>query len=188
MAAGAPRALFTQGVRAVLGGWAALQLAVAQGFGGPGGAQKADWLVGALGDFFTQNADLEEEEVEQFLAEVMDNEFDTAVEDGSLQQVSRELLSLFSRASRGDVEGVSEALEALARRGPALRHTLATRPPRPPPPADAAHGPTHPSHSPTQGEEEEEQEEEEEEEEEQEAMECEAPAEGWTLVRRRRQR
>uniref|UniRef100_A0A8C3NKM5 Pre-rRNA-processing protein TSR2 homolog n=1 Tax=Geospiza parvula TaxID=87175 RepID=A0A8C3NKM5_GEOPR len=81
------RALFAEGVRAVLGGWAALQLAVAQGFGGPQGPEKAAWLSSALLDFFAQNADLEQEEVEDFLAEVMDNEFDTVVEDGSLQQV-----------------------------------------------------------------------------------------------------
>uniref|UniRef100_A0A8C5TRR6 Pre-rRNA-processing protein TSR2 homolog n=1 Tax=Malurus cyaneus samueli TaxID=2593467 RepID=A0A8C5TRR6_9PASS len=62
-------------------------LAVAQGFGGPQGPEKAAWLSSALLDFFTQNADLEQEEVEDFLAEVMDNEFDTVVEDGSLQQV-----------------------------------------------------------------------------------------------------
>ncbi|OPJ89144.1 hypothetical protein AV530_012308 [Patagioenas fasciata monilis] len=61
-------------------------LAVAQGFGGPQSPEKAAWLAGALQDFFTQNADLQEEEVEEFLAEVMDNEFDTAVEDGSLRQ------------------------------------------------------------------------------------------------------
>ncbi|PKK17097.1 hypothetical protein A306_00014891, partial [Columba livia] len=67
--------------------WPLPQLAVAQGFGGPQSPEKAAWLAGALQDFFTQNADLEEEEVEEFLAEVMDNEFDTAVEDGSLQQV-----------------------------------------------------------------------------------------------------
>ncbi|XP_032569674.1 pre-rRNA-processing protein TSR2 homolog isoform X2 [Chiroxiphia lanceolata] len=80
------RALFAEGVGAVLGGWAALQLAVAQGFGGPQGTEKAAWLRSALLDFFTQNADLEQEEVEDFLAEVMDNEFDTVVEDGSLEQ------------------------------------------------------------------------------------------------------
>ncbi|XP_072705013.1 pre-rRNA-processing protein TSR2 homolog [Ciconia boyciana] len=122
------RALFARGVRAVLGGWAALQLAVAQGFGGPQGPEKAAWLAGALQDFFTQNAELGEEEVEEFLAEVMDNEFDTAVEDGSLRefpQVSRQLLSLSARARRGDAGGVGEALGALARRGPALRAALA---------------------------------------------------------------
>uniref|UniRef100_A0A8B9NGN1 Pre-rRNA-processing protein TSR2 homolog n=1 Tax=Accipiter nisus TaxID=211598 RepID=A0A8B9NGN1_9AVES len=70
--------LFARGVRAVLGGWAALQLAVAHGFGGPQSPEKATWLAGALQEFFAQNAELREEEVEEFLAEVMDNEFDTA--------------------------------------------------------------------------------------------------------------
>ncbi|XP_058684872.1 pre-rRNA-processing protein TSR2 homolog, partial [Poecile atricapillus] len=62
------------------------QLAVAQGFGGPQGPEKAAWFSSALLDFFSHNADLQQEEVEDFLAEVMDNEFDTVVEDGSLQQ------------------------------------------------------------------------------------------------------
>ncbi|XP_065715630.1 pre-rRNA-processing protein TSR2 homolog [Patagioenas fasciata] len=198
--------LFAQGVRAVLGGWAALQLAVAQGFGGPQSPEKAAWLAGALQDFFTQNADLQEEEVEEFLAEVMDNEFDTAVEDGSLRQVSRELLTLWAR--RGDARGVGEALGALSRRGPALRAALAAAHPL----DDSAHpldDPTHhlvgsahclddPAHCldgqalptplatpphmatpPREGE----------EESEEEAMECGTPPpppDGWTLVRRRR--
>ncbi|XP_075594794.1 pre-rRNA-processing protein TSR2 homolog [Balearica regulorum gibbericeps] len=179
------RGLFAQGVRAVLGGWAALQLALAHGFGGPQGPEKAAWLAGALQEFFTQNAELGEEEVEEFLAEVMDNEFDTVVEDGSLRQVSRELLSLFSRASRGDVGGVGAALGALARRGPALRAALAAAHPGDGPAhPDPGHthleiGHAHPATPP----------EEEESREEEEAMECgtpPAPPDGWTLVRRRR--
>ncbi|XP_066840924.1 pre-rRNA-processing protein TSR2 homolog isoform X3 [Anser cygnoides] len=85
MAAGGGAALFEQGVRAVLGGWAALQVAVAHGFGGPHGPEKVTWL-GALQDFFRCNEGLEQGEVEQFLAEALDQEFDTAVEDGSLEQ------------------------------------------------------------------------------------------------------
>ncbi|XP_064295754.1 pre-rRNA-processing protein TSR2 homolog isoform X2 [Phalacrocorax carbo] len=169
------RALFAEG------------LAVAQGFGGPQGPEKAAWLVGAVQDYFTQNAGLGEEEVEEFLAEVMDNEFDTAVEDGSLRQVSRELVTLFARASRGDAGGVGEALGALARRGPALRAALAAaRPGGDPAPPHAA-----PPHAapPREGEGDDGSEEEEEEEEEEEAMECGTPPpppDGWTLVRRRR--
>ncbi|XP_064258303.1 pre-rRNA-processing protein TSR2 homolog isoform X2 [Passer domesticus] len=161
------------------------QLAVAQGFGGPQGSEKAAWLSSALLDFFTQNADLEQEEVEDFLAEVMDNEFDTVVEDGSLQQVSRELVTLFARARGGDVGGVGAALGALARRGPALAAALATaRPggdPQSPPgtPLTAPRSPTAPG------------EEEESGEEEEEAMECGTPpppSDGWTVVQRRRRR
>ncbi|XP_066840923.1 pre-rRNA-processing protein TSR2 homolog isoform X2 [Anser cygnoides] len=88
MAAGGGAALFEQGV------------AVAHGFGGPHGPEKVTWL-GALQDFFRCNEGLEQGEVEQFLAEALDQEFDTAVEDGSLEQVSRQLLELHARASRG---------------------------------------------------------------------------------------
>ncbi|XP_032569673.1 pre-rRNA-processing protein TSR2 homolog isoform X1 [Chiroxiphia lanceolata] len=182
------RALFAEGVGAVLGGWAALQLAVAQGFGGPQGTEKAAWLRSALLDFFTQNADLEQEEVEDFLAEVMDNEFDTVVEDGSLEQVSRELLTLFSRAQGGDTVGVGAALGALARRGPALATALATaRPgggPQSPPgtPPSSPGTPQSPPRTPPGHK---------QEEEEEEAMECGTPPpppDGWTLVQRRRRR
>ncbi|XP_074427785.1 uncharacterized protein LOC141737069 [Larus michahellis] len=139
-AAGAEeRGLFAQGVRAVLGGWAALQLAVAQGFGGPQSPEKAAWLVGALQDFFTQNEDLAEEEVEDFLAEVMDNEFDTAVEDGSLQLVSRQLVSLFARARGGEAGGeAGEGLGVLP--PPQVPVPPPACPPPPPPPASPRGG------------------------------------------------
>ncbi|XP_050840533.1 pre-rRNA-processing protein TSR2 homolog [Serinus canaria] len=182
------RALFAEGVRAVLGGWAALQLAVAQGFGGPQSSEKAAWLSSALLDFFTQNADLEQEEVEDFLAEVMDNEFDTVVEDGSLQQVSQELVTLFARARGGDVVGMGAALGALAQRGPALAAALATARPGGDPQSPPRTPPTAPRSPPERGEEEEEEESSEEEEE---AMECGTPpppSDGWTVVQRRRRR
>uniref|UniRef100_A0A8V5GUJ1 Pre-rRNA-processing protein TSR2 homolog n=1 Tax=Melopsittacus undulatus TaxID=13146 RepID=A0A8V5GUJ1_MELUD len=127
------RLLLERGVQAVLRGWAALQLAVDQGFGGPHSSEKAAWLEGAVLEFLTE---LAEDEVEDFLAEVMDNEFDTAVEDGSLRQVSRELLSVFARVREGDVVGVGEAVAALAQRGPALASALANaRPGHSPTPA-----------------------------------------------------
>ncbi|KAM6288860.1 pre-rRNA-processing protein TSR2 homolog [Aegotheles albertisi] len=191
------RGLLERGVRAVLGGWAALQLAVAEGFGGPQGPEKAAWLAGALQDFFIQNADLQPQEVEEFLAEVMDNEFDTAVEDGSLEQVSRELLAVFSWARGGDGGGVASALGALAQRGPALRRALANAcaaggggpapgqaPPAPgqAPPAPGQAPPTPGQAPPLEG-----GEEQEEESDDEEAMEvAPPPPDGWTLVQRRR--
>lgn len=57
----------------------------------PPGEREGPWGGGGRGRSDTPPiplpADLEQEEVEDFLAEVMDNEFDTVVEDGSLQQV-----------------------------------------------------------------------------------------------------
>uniref|UniRef100_A0A8D2GR71 Pre-rRNA-processing protein TSR2 homolog n=1 Tax=Urocitellus parryii TaxID=9999 RepID=A0A8D2GR71_UROPR len=79
------RALFRAGVRAALEAWPALQIAVENGFGGVHSQEKAEWLGGAVEDYFIRNADLELDEVEDFLGELMTNEFDTVVEDGSLQ-------------------------------------------------------------------------------------------------------
>ncbi|XP_059994223.1 pre-rRNA-processing protein TSR2 homolog isoform X3 [Lagenorhynchus albirostris] len=82
------RALFGVAVRAVLEAWPALQIAVENGFGGVHSQEKAEWLGGAVEEYFFRNADLELDEVEDFLGELMTNEFDTVVEDGSLPQVA----------------------------------------------------------------------------------------------------
>ncbi|KAM7045152.1 pre-rRNA-processing protein TSR2 homolog isoform 2-T2 [Molossus nigricans] len=82
------RALFGAGVRAALEAWPALQIAVENGFGGVHSQEKAEWLGGAVEEYFFRNADLELDEVEDFLGELMTNEFDTVVEDGSLPQVT----------------------------------------------------------------------------------------------------
>nr|XP_028567928.1 pre-rRNA-processing protein TSR2 homolog isoform X3 [Podarcis muralis] len=100
------RGLFRKGVEAVLGSWPALQLpldvflshdvgflenwkmfvAVENGFGGAYSQEKAEWMVEAVEQYFQSNADLELDEIEDFLAELMNNEFDTMIEDGSLAQ------------------------------------------------------------------------------------------------------
>ncbi|XP_062454683.1 pre-rRNA-processing protein TSR2 homolog [Rhea pennata] len=154
----AAAALFAEGVRAVLGAWAALQVAVENGFGGTRGPEKAAWLATVLEDFFQHNAGLEPEEVEDFLAEVMDNEFDTVVEDGSLVQVSRQLVALFALAAQGDAAAVGAAVARLGRPSPPLRAAAA-------PPEDARSY-----------------------EDVAEAMDCGPPQDpnAWTLVQRRR--
>ncbi|XP_075395586.1 pre-rRNA-processing protein TSR2 homolog isoform X2 [Tenrec ecaudatus] len=85
-AAADSRALFRAGVRAALEAWPALQIAVENGFGGVYSQEKAEWLGDAMEEYFVRNADLELDEVEDFLGELMTNEFDTVVEDGSLPQ------------------------------------------------------------------------------------------------------
>ncbi|KAM8965957.1 pre-rRNA-processing protein TSR2 homolog isoform X2 [Sarcophilus harrisii] len=82
------RALFGVGVRAVLEAWPALQIAVENSFGGVHSREKALWLGRVVEDYFLLNADLEQEEVEDFLSDIMSTEFDTLIEDGSLPQVT----------------------------------------------------------------------------------------------------
>ncbi|OWJ99545.1 TSR2 [Cervus elaphus hippelaphus] len=107
------RALFGAAVRAALEAWPALQIAVENGFGGVHSQEKAEWLGGAVEEYFFRNADLELDEVEDFLGELMMNEFDTVVEDGSLPQ-------------RGDRAALKEMATLITQRKCKVRATALT--------------------------------------------------------------
>uniref|UniRef100_A0A3Q3WDJ7 Pre-rRNA-processing protein TSR2 homolog n=1 Tax=Mola mola TaxID=94237 RepID=A0A3Q3WDJ7_MOLML len=88
--------LFTEGVRAVLHTWPVLQIAVDNGFGGVYGSD-----------------DLQQYEVEDFIAQLMDQEFDTVVDDGSLPQVSVSLLQLFTQWQQGALSQLKHTINTL---------------------------------------------------------------------------
>ncbi|KAB1252885.1 Pre-rRNA-processing protein TSR2-like protein [Camelus dromedarius] len=117
------RALFGAGVRAALEAWPALQIAVENGFGGVHSQEKAEWLGGAVEEYFFRNADLELDEVEDFLGELMTNEFDTVVEDGSLPQVSQQLQTMFHHFQRGDKDALKEMASLITQRKCRVRAT-----------------------------------------------------------------
>nr|XP_044619131.1 pre-rRNA-processing protein TSR2 homolog [Equus asinus] len=120
------RALFRAGVRAALEAWPALQIAVENGFGGVHSQEKAEWLGAAVEEYFFRNADLELDEVEDFLGELMTNEFDTVVEDGSLPQVSQQLQTMFSHFQRGDRAALKEMASHITQRKCKVRATALT--------------------------------------------------------------
>lgn len=67
-------------------------------------------------DYFMRNADLELDEVEDFLGELLTNEFDTVVEDGSLPQVSQQLQTMFHHFQRGDGAALREMASRITQR------------------------------------------------------------------------
>ncbi|XP_077863481.1 pre-rRNA-processing protein TSR2 homolog isoform X2 [Saccoglossus kowalevskii] len=90
-----------------------MQLAVQHGCGGPHSMEKAVWFVTAVEQWFQENSDIEQYEVEDFLAEVLNNEFDTIADDGSLPHVSRLICKYFHLCKQGkDVEVISSLQEA----------------------------------------------------------------------------
>ncbi|XP_068602116.1 pre-rRNA-processing protein TSR2 homolog [Brachionichthys hirsutus] len=115
-ASAASRELFAKGVRAVLQSWPVLQIAVDNGFGGVYGQQKADWMADVVQQHFHDNADLQQDEVEDFLAQLMDQEFDTVVDDGSLPQVSASLLQMFSQWQQGALQQLKHTINILTQR------------------------------------------------------------------------
>ncbi|XP_078110264.1 pre-rRNA-processing protein TSR2 homolog [Sander vitreus] len=115
-ASGASRELFTEGVSAVLHSWPVLQIAVDNGFGGVYGHQKADWMVDVVQQFFHDNADLQRCEVEDFISELMDQEFDTVVDDGSLPQVCDSLMQMFGQWQQGALQQLQHTITTLTQK------------------------------------------------------------------------
>ncbi|XP_033029214.1 pre-rRNA-processing protein TSR2 homolog isoform X2 [Lacerta agilis] len=133
----------------------------------------------SLSTFFSV-ADLELEEIEDFLAELMNNEFDTMIEDGSLAQVSQQLRLFFGQCQQGEGAAVHEAIVRLAQKKQEAKVAAAKSKPA------------------------EESSSEEEQGTEEEAMDCSAapsmngpqpspppssnadPEDGWTLVRKKK--
>lgn len=94
--------LFARGVIARLAIWPALRIAVDQTWGGPESAGKRTWLASVLVDAF------EEEDpkpdvgyVELTLLQVMEDEFDTVLEDGSAESVAKDVVQLWEEVAAG---------------------------------------------------------------------------------------
>ncbi|KAI9460385.1 Pre-rRNA-processing protein TSR2-domain-containing protein [Boletus coccyginus] len=122
--------LFARGTLARLALWPALRLAVHASWGGPASAEKQRWLAGVLVDQFepfllappapvlTPRAGSEPPPpddiyVEELLLQIMDDEFEVALEDGSAAAVARDVVKLFEAVCAGDETFVKE-LEAQA--------------------------------------------------------------------------
>lgn len=92
--------------------WPALHVAVQNSWGGPDSSEKRDWFAGAISDLFNGRQDTDSEDIETFLLQIMQDEFDCNVEDDTEVEVARTILILRKTLLEGDVS----AFETLERR------------------------------------------------------------------------
>ncbi|KAK5714674.1 rRNA accumulation-related protein [Elasticomyces elasticus] len=85
---------FDHGIWYALSLWPALHVATANSWGGPESTDKRDWFAGAVSDLFSSRPDTDNEELEIFLLQIMQDEFDCNVEDESEVEVTRTILGL----------------------------------------------------------------------------------------------
>ncbi|KAG1766519.1 Pre-rRNA-processing protein TSR2-domain-containing protein [Suillus placidus] len=132
--------LFARGLLARLALWPALRVAVHQNWGGPQSAQKQRWLAGVITDEFEaslppasasltafdsyQSASMhpshtlpepDTEYIETMLLQIMDDEFEVALEDGSAFDIARDVVRLWNDAKEGK-DGYVKDLEMQADR------------------------------------------------------------------------
>ncbi|XP_011416744.3 pre-rRNA-processing protein TSR2 homolog [Magallana gigas] len=105
--------MFPAAVATVFDSWTVLQLAVTQGFGGADSREKAEWMITAVDQWFRENKDIDDYEVEDFLADIMNTEFDTIVEDGSLSQISSLICRIYKLCREGKEAEVRELVKGL---------------------------------------------------------------------------
>jgi len=99
---------FDLSIALTLSTWPALSLAVQNSWGGPDSSEKRDWFAGAISDLIAAIPDADVEYLEEFLLQVMNDEFDVNVEDGSAEEVAAKIVGLRKLTARGDFKLVDE--------------------------------------------------------------------------------
>lgn len=95
--------LLARGVIARLAIWPALRLAVENNWGGSEGAEKRTWLASVIVDAFEQEDPTPDDTyVELTLLQVMEDEFETMLEDGSAEGVARDIVRIWDDVRVGN--------------------------------------------------------------------------------------
>ncbi|MCJ1393270.1 hypothetical protein MMC18_006142 [Xylographa bjoerkii] len=101
-------AKFDLSIALTLSTWPALSLAVQNSWGGPDSSEKRDWFSGAISELIAATPDADVEYLEEFLLQVMNDEFDVNVEDGSAEEVAAKIVGLRKLTAKGDFGMVDE--------------------------------------------------------------------------------
>nr|POE62535.1 pre-rrna-processing protein tsr2 [Quercus suber] len=85
---------FDNGIWYALSLWAPLHIAIQNQWGGPDSSDKRDWFAGAVSELMIGDPQTDGEDLEQFMLQIMVDEFETNVEDESEVEVARTVLRL----------------------------------------------------------------------------------------------
>lgn len=101
--------LFARGVIARLAVWPALRVAVDQGWGGPESAEKRTWMASVIVDAFEEQDPVPDAVyVEEQLLQIMEDEFETVLEDGSAEAVAKDIVRVWQDVQSGSQEAVKQ--------------------------------------------------------------------------------
>ncbi|MCJ1245325.1 rRNA accumulation- protein [Trapelia coarctata] len=102
------QAKFELSIALTLSTWPALSLAVQNGWGGPNSSEKRDWFAGAISELLETTPDADVEYLEEFLLQVMNDEFDANLEDGSAEEIAARVVGFRKLTAQGDFKMVDE--------------------------------------------------------------------------------
>ncbi|CAH1099990.1 unnamed protein product [Psylliodes chrysocephalus] len=100
-------------VQHIFSNWTGLKLAVEHSMGGPNSKQLAIECIGEVTQYCIDESNLDQESLEDFLEDTMDEKFDTIFEDGSPKEIATVLLQFVQLLKSGNVEQCEEEFRKL---------------------------------------------------------------------------
>ncbi|KAG6861826.1 hypothetical protein C0995_011708 [Termitomyces sp. Mi166 len=101
--------LFAKGVIARLAIWYILRIAVQEGWGGPGAAEKRTWLASVIVDTFEDQSQTPDDQyIEELLLQIMADEYEAIIEDGSAESVARDIIRMWEETRVGKADTVTK--------------------------------------------------------------------------------
>jgi hypothetical protein len=97
--------------------WDVLAYAFMNRLGGQHTAEKLQWLKSVTLDYFRDNRNLEPWELEDWLATILDTEFDLFVEDGSIDRICTQICTAYNNLQNGNQADVCRFLNELPSAG-----------------------------------------------------------------------
>lgn len=100
------QARFELGVSMMVYKWVALDIAVANQWGGPESEEKRDWITGVIVDLFKNEKVVDVQLIEETLVYAMFDEFETNVEDDSALHIAAGIISVYRECANEDYSTV----------------------------------------------------------------------------------
>ncbi|KAF9457215.1 Pre-rRNA-processing protein TSR2-domain-containing protein [Collybia nuda] len=101
--------LFARGVIARLAVWTILRIAVQEGWGGHGALEKRTWLASVIVDAFEEQVPTPDDQyIEELLLQVMADEFEAVLEDGSAESVAKDIVQIWDETRVGKQDAVQK--------------------------------------------------------------------------------
>src|SRR5699024_1058614 len=95
--------------------WPSFQIAISNGMGGPNTEEKVNWMCCMVVELFNDNPDgsIQTDDVLEYISDVINNEFDTIIEDGSAEMVCSSIVAYYNHILSGNKDFVLAKLESL---------------------------------------------------------------------------
>jgi pre-rRNA-processing protein TSR2 len=117
-------------IRSVFSRWTALQLAVSHSMGGPESEAKYEAFIEAFAQYLVRNArpsvsiSSMEQDIQEYLDEILDEEFNTVLDDGSSQELAQLFIRYIQLIQEGKLADVQQELQIQHTTTPAMQMSV----------------------------------------------------------------